>query len=374
MIKQYTHCYFSAPQYRYELITRNLQEVLGGDIIKSILKERDIRIYWGTACTGRPHIGYYLPIVKLADFLKAGCEVTVLVADLHGYLDNRKAGWDQLKHKKKYYEIIIRQMLHSIKVPTEKLKFVTGSSFQLTPEYSLDLYHLVGLVTEHDARKAGTEVVKQTANPILSGLIYPLLQALDEEYLRVDCQFGGLDQRKIFIFAEKHLPYLGYKKRAHLLNTMLPGLTGSKMSSSEEETKIDIIDSEADIRRKISRAFCEVKNVTSNPVLVFIQKVITPIIHILEGELEFTIDRPEKFGGPLHFDSYDEVEAAFALGQIHPADIKKFASDVIIKLTKGAREAFSTSENLELLNLAYPEKKNINPPEGAAVSESSSRS
>lgn len=28
-------------------------------------------------------------------------------------------------------------------------------------------------------------------------------QALDEEYLKVDAQFGGVDQRKIFTFAEE---------------------------------------------------------------------------------------------------------------------------------------------------------------------------
>jgi tyrosyl-tRNA synthetase len=37
----------------------------------------------------------------------------------------------------------------------------------------------------------------------------PGLQALDEEYLHVDAQFGGVDQRKIFTFAEKYLPQLG---------------------------------------------------------------------------------------------------------------------------------------------------------------------
>jgi tyrosyl-tRNA synthetase len=30
-----------------------------------------------------------------------------------------------------------------------------------------------------------------------------LFQALDEEHLGVDAQFGGVDQRKIFTFAEK---------------------------------------------------------------------------------------------------------------------------------------------------------------------------
>lgn len=32
----------------------------------------------------------------------------------------------------------------------------------------------------------------------------------------------------------QYLPSLGYTKRAHLMNPMVPGLTGTKMSSSEE--------------------------------------------------------------------------------------------------------------------------------------------
>ena len=82
------------------------------------------------------------------------------------------------------------------------------------------MYRLSSVVTEHDAKKAGAEVVKQVANPLLSGLMYPGLQALDEEYLKVDAQFGGVDQRKIFTFSEKYLPILGYEKRIHLMNPM----------------------------------------------------------------------------------------------------------------------------------------------------------
>lgn len=76
------------------------------------------------------------------------------------------------------------------------------------------------MVTQHDARKAGAEVVKQVEHPLLSGLLYPGLQALDEEYLKVDAQFGGVDQRKIFTFSEKCLPQMGYEKRIHLMNPM----------------------------------------------------------------------------------------------------------------------------------------------------------
>jgi len=58
----------------------------------------------------------------------------------------------------------------------------------------MDNYQLCATVTEHDAKKAGVEVIKQVESPILSGLLYPGLQALDGQYLDVDFQFGGADQ------------------------------------------------------------------------------------------------------------------------------------------------------------------------------------
>jgi tyrosyl-tRNA synthetase len=194
--------------------------VLGVEQLEQILKERNLKLYWGTAPTGKPHVGYFVPMMKIADFLKAECEVTILFADLHAYLDNQKAPWELLKHRTKYYEEVLKAMLLSIGVPIGKLKFVRGTEYQLTPEYSLDAYRLASMTTLHDAKKAGAEVVKQIESPLLSSLLYPGLQALDEEYLKVDAQFGGVDQRKIFTYADKYLPSLGYAKRVHLMNPM----------------------------------------------------------------------------------------------------------------------------------------------------------
>lgn len=63
-------------QTKKELITRNLQEYLGDDKLEAVLKERDLKIYWGTATTGKPHVAYFVPMSKIADFLRAGCEVS----------------------------------------------------------------------------------------------------------------------------------------------------------------------------------------------------------------------------------------------------------------------------------------------------------
>lgn len=115
-------------------------------------------------------------------------------------------------------------MLKTIGVPLDNLKFVRGSSFQFTPEYSFDIYRLCAKSTTWDTTRGGAEVVKLTKNPLMSNLLYPLLQALDEEYLGVDVQFGGVDQRKIFMLAREKLPALGYKQRAYIMNPLIPGL------------------------------------------------------------------------------------------------------------------------------------------------------
>jgi len=341
--------------FKRELILRNLQEHIGDERMMAVLNERDLKVYWGTATTGKPHIAYFVPMMKVGDFLKAGCEVTILFADLHAYLDNMKAPWELLQLRAKYYEAIIKAMLRSLGVPLDKLKFVTGTDFQLSREYTLDMYRLSSLVTDHDARKAGAEVVKQVAHPLLSGLLYPGLQALDEEYLGVDAQFGGVDQRKIFMLAEKYLPALGYKKRVHLMNPMIPGLTGDKMSSSEEDSKIDLLDTPASVKKKIKKAFCEPGNVTENGLLSFTKYVIFPYL----GKEEFVIRREEKFGGDISFANADLLTEAFKNQELYPLDLKNGVAEYINQLLAPIITEFQSKEMKALTGKAYPVVKAV---------------
>ncbi|XP_035207785.1 tyrosine--tRNA ligase, cytoplasmic-like [Stegodyphus dumicola] len=339
-----------SPETKLNLIKRNLQEVLGEDKMVEILKERDLKIYWGTATTGKPHVAYFVPMSKIADFLKAGCEVTILFADLHAYLDNMKAPWELLELREKYYEAVIKAMLESIGVPLNKLKFVKGSDYQLSKEYTLDVYRLASLVTEHDAKKAGAEVVKQVEHPFLSSLMYPGLQALDEEYLKVDAQFGGVDQRKIFTFSEKYLPQLGYSKRIHLMNPMVPGLTGGKMSSSLEDSKIDLLDSPATVKKKLKKAFCEPGNLEENGVLAFVKYVLLPLF---KNE-DFTVQRSEENGGNIVYKDYTSLEADFRSLTLHPGDLKAAVESYLNRLLDPIRKKFENPELKKLSEQAYP--------------------
>jgi len=51
-----------------------------------------------------------------------------------------KAPWELLALRTQYYEHSIKAMLRSIGVPLDKLKFVKGTEYQLSKEYTLDVY------------------------------------------------------------------------------------------------------------------------------------------------------------------------------------------------------------------------------------------
>ncbi|PRT56876.1 Tyrosine--tRNA ligase, cytoplasmic [Wickerhamiella sorbophila] len=341
---------------RLNFITRNLQEVLNKPIIEKILADGEHpRIYWGTAPTGKPHCGYLVAMTKLADFLKADCSVIVLLADLHAFLDS-KPDEVVLQYRVKYYSMVVKAMLTALGVPTEKLEFRLGRDYQLTGEYVMDLFRMSNITSVNDAKRAGAEVVKQTDNPALSGLIYPLMQALDEEYLKVDIQFGGVDQRKIFVLAEEYLPPLGYKKRAHLMNPMVPGLgQGGKMSASDPNSKIDLVEDPAVVKKKISKSFAAPGVVEGNGLIGFVQYVILPVGDIRDGKPEFFINRDEKWGGPITYTNIEDLKRDYAEEKLSPADLKIGVTDSINSLLKPMREMLlDNPEFIEIEQKAYP--------------------
>ncbi|KAJ1374704.1 hypothetical protein KIN20_037453 [Parelaphostrongylus tenuis] len=235
-----------------------------------------------------------------------------------------KSTWEQLENRVIYYESVIKALLIALDVPIDRLHFVRGTTYQLSKEYTFDLLRLSVLVSHRDALRAGAEVVKQVESPLLSGLLYPLLQALDEQYLKVDGQFGGVDQRKIFILAEEQLPKLKLGKRWHLMNPMVPGLTGSKMSSSEADSKIDLLDSHEVVERKIRAAVCH-RQEDGNGVLAFFNFVLFPIVS--PGSL--TIANKEFF-------TYKDLKDSFLSGDLSEEDLKtvlvEFLNELLIKV------------------------------------------
>lgn len=315
---------------RFNLIKRNTEEIVTESELKELLKKKEKPVvYLGTAITGRPHLAYFLWVLKLSDFLKAGFKVKILLADLHGALDGTP--WVILDKRYDYYEKIIPLMFEAIEVDVKNLEFVKGSEFELKPEYMYDVLQVSSLASIHDLKKAASEVVKFGDNPKFSGLVYPIMQMIDEQYLGVDVQYGGADQRKILMFAREYHQKIGYKPRVEVMTPLIQGLVGKKMSASDEKSKIDLLDDEKTIRSKIQNAECAAGN-PDNGIMAFLKYVIMTIKQ--NKREKFVVNRDKKYGGNLVYRDYKEIEKDFMDKKIHPLDLKNAVTDEIIEILR----------------------------------------
>lgn len=349
---------------KYNLIVRGLQEVIGEHNLKQLLSEniRPPNIYWGTAPTGRMHIGYIIPALKIRDCVNAGCNVTILLADLHAYLDNMKSTLDQVRYRTEYYERMLIAIFKRLEIDTTKIKFIRGMDYQLTPEVILEMFRLTNVTHVKQAQKAGAEVVKKSEDPLVSSLLYPMLQALDEKFLNADAELGGIDQRKIFGYARDYLPKIGIERKfTHLMNPIISlskkkkNKNGeedlNKMSASDTSGKIDLLDSPEKIKESSNKIFCADGDLTDNSALYLIRMFIFPINN------KFDLVREESNGGNMTFDNYSDLENLVSLGSsnggIHPMDLQKSIAHFFSDFLEPIRNEFNSNENLELLKMAY---------------------
>src|SRR5437868_4517106 len=118
-------------------------------------EDKDVlRGYFGTAPTSKPHIGYMKPFLKIADLVEAGCEMYILLADVHAFLDSRKSDLEDQNRMLFYKELII-ESLKLLNVDITKIHFVVGSSFQYSIPYIQDLLKYADVVTDTQAKHAG---------------------------------------------------------------------------------------------------------------------------------------------------------------------------------------------------------------------------
>jgi len=331
---------------RLELIKRNTQEIITEEELKKLLEEKKHpSAYVGYSPTGPLHIGHLIPILKVGDFLKAGFNFKFLIANLHAHLDDQKTPWSLLDARSTYYQEAVEAVLDALKIDTTRLIFVKGSDFQTKSDYVLDMLRMSALATATRATRAASEVCRMK-DPKVSTLIYPIMQALDEQYLEADVQYGGMDQRHIMAFAREYLPKLGHKPRVEVMSPLLPGLTGAKMSASDEKNKIDLLDVEKDVEKKINSAYCKEGELNENGIMAFVEYFLFPFKN------ELKIERAKKFGGDKIYKDFNELKKNFISKRLHPADLKKSVSLELNKVLEPIRKRFEKRK--DLLREAYP--------------------
>lgn len=183
----------------------------------------------------------------------------------------------------------------------------------------------------------------------------------------------------LFEHSVKFMPKIGYRKRLHVMNNMVSGLDGIKMSSSRSaNTKIEFLDDPETVHRKIQSQHCEAGNVQQNGILGIIRDVLFPISQIryerllaqtvdelppeenqrpfvglyAEKDAIFTIEHGEQ--GRKDYASYEAIERDFKEGEISPAALKMAVTGALNRLLAPIRKVYEESENWQAVDkLAY---------------------
>lgn len=114
-------------------------------------------------------------------------------------------------------------------------------------------------------------------------------------------------------------------------------VASAKMSKSKPETCIFIYDTPEEIKQKMGKAFCPEKTVKFNPVLDICKHII------FREKPVFKIERPAKFGGKIEFQSFRELESAYAQGKLHPQDLKNSVANELAGILEPVRRYFKNN-------------------------------
>jgi len=313
-------------QKRFDLIKKNTEEIVSEKELKEVLeKKKKPMVYCGYEPSGPMHLGHFVTITKLMDFEKAGFKVKILLADVHAFL-NRKNTEEEIKKE-------VDNWRKTIKAIGLNAEVVLGSDFQFEKEYQLDIMRLAQASTINRGLRSMQEIARDIDNATISQLWYPLMQAADIKYLKVDVAQGGLEQRKVHMIAKDMKDILKYNFVAvHTpLITSLKG-PGEKMSKSIPGSGISVTDSYEEIKKTIKNAYCPEKIEKDNPILQITKLLIFPRIK------KFNISRPEKFGGNIDFDEYEPLEKEYVQGKIHPMDLKNAVTEYLEQIISPIRK------------------------------------
>ncbi|HKM14092.1 MAG TPA: tyrosine--tRNA ligase [Candidatus Methanomethylophilaceae archaeon] len=339
---------------RYELTMRNVEEVVTEDELKELLKTKEHpTAYIGFEPSGLVHLGWVLVASKIRDLTDAGFKVSILWADWHAAINDKLGGdLENIRICAKYME----DCFTVLGVPADKVTYLYASDLVSDTEYWEKVIKVAKVTSLNRVKRAMTIMGRSEdeADVDTSKIFYPILQATDIFCMDVDLAYAGIDQRRAHMLARDAADKLGWRKPIALHTPLLPGLAGgnrmdpveSKMSKSKPDRNVSIHDTKEDITKKMKKAFCppEKEAEDTNPVLMLCRYVIFPRL----GKLN--IDRPEKFGGPVSYNDYEELTEAYFGGGLFPLDLKNGVADSLAEILKPIADYFEKKpDNYEVL-------------------------
>ncbi len=325
------------------------EEVVTRDELTELFKTNSSpKHYIGLEISGFLHLGSLISTgFKINDFIKAGVKCTVFLADWHTLINDKLGGdWETISKVSKYYQ-------DAFKLVCPEANIVLGSKlYEEKTEYWSELVKFTKHMSIARTMRTLTIMGRSEGDEKIdvAKLLYPAMQAVDIHSLDVDIAHAGMDQRKIHMLVREIFPKMKWKVPVAVHHKLLPGLSKptdssdskmvGKMSKSDPNSGIFIHNTDDEIKKKISKAWCEEANTQNNPLLEIAKTVI---FHEFN---EMNVERPEKFGGNVSYTDYNQLETDFVEKKLHPGDLKQTVGNHLVKIISPIRDKLNLSEEL----------------------------
>ncbi len=343
---------------RIDMIRQVGEEILTEEELKNLLETKQKPLaYDGFEPSGRIHIAQGLMrAINVNKMLKAGCGFMMWVADWHALANNKMGGdIEKIRTTGEYFI----EVWKACGMDTDTVDFVWCNDIVNDGKYWMKVLQTGKSATIKRLIRC-SQIMGRKESDELSGaqIMYPCMQAADMFHMSVDIAQLGMDQRKVNVLARELAPSLGFSKPVAVHHHMLMGLlpppketagesiersVAIKMSKSIPDASIFMDDSTQEITRKLQQAYCPPNTSHENPVMEYCKYII------FERQKSFTIERPQKFGGPLEFGSYQELQTAYEKGEIHPMDLKSAVAKAIDSLIAPVRKHFERGKAKKIL-------------------------
>jgi len=327
------------------------QETVPKDGLVDLFKENSHpKHYVGIEISGFLHLGSLLSTgYKIKDFMEAGVECTVFLADWHTFINDKLGGdWDKISLVSKYYEKAFKEVCPGVNIVLgskliEDNKEYWSDFVKFTKHTSLKRVQRTLTIMGRSENEEKTDFAK---------LLYPPMQAIDIHTLDVDIAHAGMDQRKIHMLVRDIFPKLGWKVPVSVHHKILSSLTQAKrkdtgeivitrptkMSKSDPSSGIFINDSDEIIEAKIRKSWCEQGKVYDTPLIDIIESIILPKLKVIKIET-----RSER----LVFDDFNTLLHSVDNDEIHPTDLKNAVSDSLIQIISPLRKKLQLDDETE---------------------------
>ncbi len=221
-----------------ELLTRGVSEAIVKDTLrKKLLSGKRLRIKLGIDPTSPDlHIGRAVPLLKLRDFQELGHQIVLIVGDFTaviGDTSDKDSERPMLqrevieKNKQSYFKQAGR-ILDLSKIETRyNSEWLEKLNYREIGEHA-DMFSVADF-TAREVIKRRLDAGKRVS---LRETLYPLMQGYDSVAIKADVELGGTDQKFNLLAGRAMQERLSQTPQDILMNPLIDGLDGTKMSSS----------------------------------------------------------------------------------------------------------------------------------------------